>query len=260
MAHASYASRLRYLDAKDLDNAVSDDVVDFDGMDVRGTNNEDLGHIDGFIVDSISRRVYYAVVDAGGWFGSKRFLLPIGHARLDRNKDAINVDLSRDALKAYPRYNEEQFATFSDDDLRAFELTTVTACCPTDTVDEVGVWYFDSRRHYRQPDWWRQDYGVERLRPVETREPGAAAPAGKPAGRSADSYPRSARQEREAIIARDADEVSPHYEGRAQPGDVLGIETGGETTSVGDTAEDENQRRRSAERSAPREEPRKRDR
>jgi hypothetical protein len=39
-------------------------------------------------------------------------------------------------------------------------------------------------------------------------------------------------------------DVSPHYGGRAQPGDVLGIETGGETTEIGDTAEDEDKRRR----------------
>ena len=34
---------------------------------------------------------------------------------------------------------------------------------------------------------------------------------------------------------------------RAQPGDVLGIERGGETTSLGDTEEDEDSRRRSAD-------------
>ncbi len=33
---------------------------------------------------------------------------------------------------------------------------------------------------------------------------------------------------------------------RAQPGDVLGIERGGETTSLGDTEEDEDRRRRDA--------------
>jgi hypothetical protein len=38
---------------------------------------------------------------------------------------------------------------------------------------------------------------------------------------------------------------------RAQPGDILGIERGGETTSLGDTEEDEDGRRRDAEREAP---------
>jgi len=49
---------------------------------------------------------------------------------------------------------------------------------------------------------------------------------------------------------RDRDDVSPHYGGRAQPGDVLGIETGGETSEIGDTAEDENDRRRKSEKNA----------
>ena len=44
-----------------------------------------------------------------------------------------------------------------------------------------------------------------------------------------------------------ADDVSPHFGGRAQPGDVLGIETGGETTGIGDTSDEENERRRKAE-------------
>jgi hypothetical protein len=38
---------------------------------------------------------------------------------------------------------------------------------------------------------------------------------------------------------------------RAQPGDVLGIERGGETTSLGDTEEDEDSRREGLEDEAP---------
>jgi hypothetical protein len=44
----------------------------------------------------------------------------------------------------------------------------------------------------------------------------------------------------------DARDVSPHHGRRAQPGDVLGLETGGEITELGDTAEDEDERRRSS--------------
>ena len=47
--------------------------------------------------------------------------------------------------------------------------------------------------------------------------------------------------------ARGAGDVSPHFGGRAQPGDILGFETGGETTSLGDTSEDENKRRHEIE-------------
>ena len=41
-------------------------------------------------------------------------------------------------------------------------------------------------------------------------------------------------------------ELSPHLGGRAQPGDVIGVETGGEQTHVGETTEDENKRRQDA--------------
>jgi hypothetical protein len=39
---------------------------------------------------------------------------------------------------------------------------------------------------------------------------------------------------------------NPDFE-RAQPGDVVGVERGGETTELGETAEDEDERRRDAE-------------
>jgi hypothetical protein len=50
--------------------------------------------------------------------------------------------------------------------------------------------------------------------------------------------------ERDAVTPGD---VSPHLGGRAQPGDILGIETGGETTGIGETSEDENKRRHALE-------------
>jgi hypothetical protein len=55
------------------------------------------------------------------------------------------------------------------------------------------------------------------------------------------------RRERSKVVERaEAHDVSPHVEGRAQPGDVLGIETGGEETHIGDSKENEDDRRRKA--------------
>ena len=68
MEQARYASRLRYLDAQDVD----DSYVDFDGLDVRGRDNEKLGDTEGFILNADSGRVLYVVVDSGGWFTSRR--------------------------------------------------------------------------------------------------------------------------------------------------------------------------------------------
>jgi PRC-barrel domain len=262
MEHTTYASRLRFLDADDVNDA----VVDYDGLDVRGPDGDRLGDVDGFIVDAQAGRVYYVVVDAGGWFSSKRMLLPIGHAALDANSGVLNVDVTRDALMRYPEFDEDRFRAFTDEDLRAFESRMVDACCPSDaeTTDaSVRSWAYDTRKHYAQPSWWRASYPAERLRPVES--PATRAMASHPPIIERSSVPvgGAVRVEHERVTAREGsqrDDVSPHFEGRAQPGDVLGIETGGERTYVGETAQDEDERRRDAERAVEKDPPRQSER
>jgi hypothetical protein len=238
MEHATYASRLQYLDADDID----DSTIDFSRLEVRGHDNTKLGDIDGFIVDSSSGRLHHIVIDSGGWFTSRRFLLPVGHATVDRDAGAVRVDVSRDALRRYPEFDADRFRAFSDDDLRTFERRTVEACCPDDsTLATSDAWPYETR-HFAQPAWWGASvYSPDRLRPVE-------------AGAYRESRPRELH-DRELVTAREnagditrrPGEDSPHFEGRAQPGDVLGLETGGERTSIGETSEDENKRRREAE-------------
>src|SRR5918993_5099499 len=165
MEHTTYASRLRYLNADDVD----DGVVDFDGLDVRGADGSKLGDVDGFIVDATTGRVLYTVVDSGGWIASRRFLLPIGHAAIDRDAHALRVDVERDTLMSYAEFHEERFRELSDEELGAFEQRLAAACCPDEPLED-GTWSYDTRRHYRQPDWWTESaYTHERLRPVETR-------------------------------------------------------------------------------------------
>jgi PRC-barrel domain protein len=177
-----YGSRLRFLDAEALD----DSVVNFDGLDVIGPGDEKLGDVDGFVVDTESGRVLYAVIDSGGWFTSRRFLLPIGHAAVvDREAGALRADVSREALQRYPQFNEQEFRDFSDDDLGSFDRNTGEACCPDDESvpgPTPAQTLFESRAHYRQPDWWSaRGYAPDRLRPVATESyrSRAAASAGE---------------------------------------------------------------------------------
>ena len=164
MADSRYASRLRYLDAADVDDA----VVSFDGLDVVGSDGERIGGIDGFVVDADARRVNHIVVDSGGWFTSRRLLLPIGHAgALDRK--SLRTDVTRDALRWLPEFDAGRFSEFTDEELHAFERHTVIACCPDQPLEEVSTpnWGYESWRHYRQPEWWRmKHYAPERLRSI----------------------------------------------------------------------------------------------
>lgn len=157
MEHITYASRLRYLNAEDVEAG----TMHLKGCDVRGPGGERLGQVDGFIVDGPAGRVFHVVVDAGGWFGSKRLLVPVGHARVDAGAGALSVDVSRDALMQYPEFDADSFARFSDDDLRQFEARMVDACCPGEPLEDVSVrtWAYDTRRHYTQPSWWKTPAG-----------------------------------------------------------------------------------------------------
>jgi hypothetical protein len=229
------------LDADDLDDA----GVDFDGMNVESASGEHLGTVDGFIVDSESGRPYYVVGDASGWFKTKHFLLPVGHAHLDANNEVLRADLTRDRVERFPGFDKDEFDKLTVDDLKRFNDETCRAC----TIVGVATAYSATepysaawdRPDFRHPDWWRQPSQVDR----------SSAPAASKridtAARSASSFERSGR---EPDVVRGSGDVSPHLAGRAQPGDVLGVETGGEQTHLGETSEEEDKRREEAEKAA----------
>jgi hypothetical protein len=215
-----HSARLRYVDADE----VGSEVVDFDGLKVRTPAGDKLGEVDGFIIDPSAQRAYYVVVDSGGWFRSRQFLVPIGHARMDDDGDALVLDVTREAISDYPEFNRDSFDRLNDDELREYRERFDVACCP----ERVGP-----EDHYAQPTWWRSEY-------YNWDVPAAVGAVG---GVAVEPEPVGTR-------GTGAGDVSPHASERAQPGDVLGVKTGGERTGLGDTAEDEDDRRRDAERAA----------
>jgi hypothetical protein len=234
---------LKYVKADDLD----DPPMDFDGMNVESPTGEHLGDVDGFIVDSDTARPYYVVV-AAGWFKTKHFLLPIGHARLDVSDDreALITDLSKDRVEQFPGAEMDKFDTLSEADLKRLNDAICMAAGTTNQTYDANEPYTAAwnRPDFRQPDWWSA------LPTRPERMGGAAVTSGAEFRREATREPvrdRASDAGRAESVSGAAGDVSPHDGGRAQPGDVLGIETGGERTSVGDTSEDENKRRENAE-------------
>ena len=213
-------------------------------MKVESPTGEHLGNVEGFIVDSESGRPYYVVVDAGGWFKSKHFLLPVGHARIDQGDEALRADLSRDHVERFPGFNLDEFDKLTADDLKRLNDQTLSACSVSgaiytarETDPYSAAW---DRSDFQYPAWWRATRSG--LEPRE--QSGSTWVASEPTS----SVDRSNRQHRDAVVAQADD--SPHFAGRAQPGDIVGIETGGETTRLGDTSEDEDRRREAAEKAA----------
>jgi hypothetical protein len=212
---------LKFLNAGDLTH----DSVDFDGLDVESPEGDHLGEVKGFIVDADSGRPYYVVVDSGGWFRSRHFLLPVGHARLrsDDKSEALVADISRDRIDRFPGFDKTAFEKLSADDLKLFNDATCAACSLT-VVSYAAMEPYSAtweRPDYTRPDWWQAEPSLS------------------------DHMPESS-------VTGPMRNSSPDVRGRAQPGNVLGIETGGERTSLGDTADDETTRLENAEKSATR--------
>ena len=258
---------LRYVDA---DNVTAPGLA-LDGMKVRNDAMETLGKVDGFIVDGSSTRPYYVVVDSGGWFKSKDFLVPIGHARIDDDRDALVVNLPKSRIERFPGFDRNEFERLKDEDIRRMNDAICEACTdaavpytPSDPLN--AAW---SRPEFTQPDWWAAVSPPLSAATEMMPEGNVAATEDYPAtkmaratgGLQAEQLAREDRtnvgkdkvreteRDREKVVARESD-VSPHFDGRAQPGDVLGLETGGEQTHVGETAEDEDKRRVDAQRAA----------
>lgn len=255
---------LRYVDA---DKVQAPGLV-FDGMKVRNDAKDTLGSVDGFIVDNTSWRPYYVVVDSGGWFKSKHFLVPIGHAHIDGDLDAIVVDIAKERIERFPGFDPDQFQSLTEDDVRRMNDVICDACRDEDTLYPVAdplspLW---SAPEFTQPEWW-----AARASPFDAPLSAGSQDCVPMEGYPAGNIGRATGElQAEQMIARDHDgdamrmdqarhqedrdvlsrgpEPSPHLDGRAQPGDVIGLETGGESTHIGDTADDENKRRIDAER------------
>jgi len=146
---------LRSVNADDLDAA----TVKFGDLSVENPEGEKLGKVDGFIIDVDTARPYYVVVDSGGWFKSKRYLVPIGHAALDPDRKLMLADLTRDRIKRFPGFDKDEFEKLSDQELERFAQSTASACVVTGVFVVSGTrpWR-DWQPDYRQPDWWQSNY------------------------------------------------------------------------------------------------------
>lgn len=150
---------LKYVKAGELD----DSIIDFDNMDVVNPADEKLGDVNGLILDDTAGQPYYVVVDSKGWFKTKHFLIPIGHAQLDPARKVLVASLSKEQVKGFPGFDLDEFEKWTAEDMARFSQETIDAC-PVLEVEEVTVattepandWSRSS--HYRRPDWWDTNY------------------------------------------------------------------------------------------------------
>jgi len=142
---------LRYVDAKDLD----DTATRLRGLRVDSIGNEQLGKLEGFIIDGNTGRPYHVVVGSGGWLKHKHFLLPIGHVSLSSTSDRLIADVAKDRVERFPGFDKDEFKTMSEADLKRVDEPTIAVCCPDVSAVDVAGW---EATHYAYPTWWQADY------------------------------------------------------------------------------------------------------
>jgi sporulation protein YlmC with PRC-barrel domain len=81
---------------------------DIRGATVYGRNDEKLGKIDDVIFDHSTGAIRYVVVDTGGWFSNKTFLVAPKWLRASAEHDGdFAVNLDKQQVESFPRYKEE---------------------------------------------------------------------------------------------------------------------------------------------------------
>jgi ferritin-like metal-binding protein YciE len=69
------------------------------------TAGQDLGTLEGLIVDAHDGRPEYFVVDSGGWFIGQRYIVPINALHPDEGTRTLRTTLERKSIEAYPPFN-----------------------------------------------------------------------------------------------------------------------------------------------------------
>jgi len=110
-------ARLRYMPASGLRE------FKYREFRVRSAQGEDLGCLDGLVVDARSDRPVYFVIDSGGWFVGQRYLVPVGLLHADERTKTLHTDLDRKTIHSYPPFSAESFSSQQLSEMPAYDAS-----------------------------------------------------------------------------------------------------------------------------------------
>jgi ferritin-like metal-binding protein YciE len=146
-------ARLRFLDVDDLDRR----ALDYTGITARSASGDELGTLDGFVVEGGSGRPYYYVIDSGGWFIGRRYLVPVGKGRFDASNRRLVFDLTKEQVQRYPEFSTSAFMSMSEDELRRYERRVLGAVNPEAGLEPQYWEAYERLPEYEEPDWLQSD-------------------------------------------------------------------------------------------------------
>lgn len=86
------------------------------GNDVVNHANEDVGEIDGIMLDVQRGRIAYAVLSVGGFLGigNRLFAVPWAALTLDTDNKRFLLDISKERLENAPGFDKEHWPSMAD--------------------------------------------------------------------------------------------------------------------------------------------------
>jgi ferritin-like metal-binding protein YciE len=106
-------------------------------LPVRSDADEELGTFDGLIIDTASQEPRYAVIDSGGLFIHRRYLLPFDDIGFDADRRMLEVRIRKDIASRYPSFDPDEFQKMSDVELRRYE-SRLLRLFPRDTASRAA--------------------------------------------------------------------------------------------------------------------------
>ncbi|MEP7062533.1 MAG: PRC-barrel domain-containing protein [Betaproteobacteria bacterium] len=93
-------------------SVISSDKVE--GTSVYNSTGDKLGSIDDLMIDKISGKVQYAVMDFGGFLGmgADRYPIPWSMLKYDTSLGGYRVPLDKTKLDAAPKYPEDRIPEY----------------------------------------------------------------------------------------------------------------------------------------------------
>jgi hypothetical protein len=154
-------ARLRYVPLHSVEH-----LTGLSNIRVVNDAGDDLGTLDGFLLDQTSRRPYYVVIDAGGWFGGRRYVLPIGEGTFDQLAKLLRVRLDTETIQRYPQFDAQEFEQLTEDESRRYEARLLESFMPE--VPAADHRAYERLPQFRQPEWWSGGVQPERERADHT--------------------------------------------------------------------------------------------
>ena len=95
-----------------------------DGMEpiqVLNDAGEDLGSLDGLLVEGDRRAPRYIVVQSAGLLARHRYLLPLDRVRFDAAQRVLRIDVAKGVADRYPEFDHDEFHAMNDRERQGFE-------------------------------------------------------------------------------------------------------------------------------------------